>query len=151
MGRVAACYDYGRAIILTGRASVNGRFWAGDTVFDFVQRSRHDRGAGSLGVALIRDFVIVEYTHKEFQSKRGKIKPSRLQGKIMFVRSRQYNPTPTRVGNLWVAVEAPAYRLQTQVVCMADLCAFLHIAKEQTGRPGFVNLVTVSTAFPLHS
>jgi hypothetical protein len=151
MGRVALDYDYARAAIVTGHVSINGRFWSGTTDFDFVQRTRHDRGGGTLGGGLIQDFVVVHYTHKNVANMRGRFRPSRLQGELMFVRARQYNPTPTRVGNLWVAVDNPAYRLETQVVCMHDLCGFLHTAEEQNGRPGFTNLVTVSTAFPLHS
>jgi hypothetical protein len=143
MGRAAGQYDYGRACIMSGRISINGRFWYRSTVFDYVH---HNRAHHALAVGQVRDFVVVEYTHKDQAAKRGRVRPSTLGGTIVFVRARQYNPTPTRMATMWLAPKNPAYRLGTEAICVQDLCAFLHVAPERNGRTTHVNLVKVATA-----
>ena len=69
-----------------------------------------------------------------------------LQGVLMFVRLRQYNPRPTREENMWLAPKKPAYKLAGQAVPMSGLCSFLHPEAERTGRTGFVNLIQVAVA-----
>jgi hypothetical protein len=146
-GRDPAIYNYSRAAIVHGRISINGRFWGKWTVFDYMKRNA--RGPMRLCVGLVKDFVVVEYTHKDIERKRGRVRQNTLKGTLVFVRAKQYNPNPVREANMWVARAKPNYHLRTQAVCLKDLCAFLTDAPERNGRVGFVNLVKVATAFVL--
>jgi hypothetical protein len=100
-----------------------------------------------LEVGVIKDFVVIHYTHKDIITQRGRVRPSTLEGEIVFVRARQYHPTPIRDSNLWIAPKKPSYRLRTKAIHVLDLCAYLHIAPERSGRRNHVNLVTVAVAF----
>jgi hypothetical protein len=146
LGRDSANYSYGRAKIIHLQISVNGRFWSKSTVFDFVVNNGPNRPT-RLEVGLVKDFVVVNYTHKDVDQLRGRVRPATLEGELFFVRARQYYPTPTRESNLWVAPKSPNYRLRTKAIHVLDLCAYLHIAPERSGRRDFVNLVTVAVAF----
>jgi hypothetical protein len=143
LGRKAGMYDYGRAALLIGPVSINGRNWKRSTVFDYVQLAQRPNG---LAVGQIRDFVVVAYKHKDYAAKKGRVKKSNLSGNLMFVRARQYTPTPARQSHMWLAPAKPMYKLQTQAVSMVDLCAYLHVAKERNGREHLRNLVRVATA-----
>jgi hypothetical protein len=140
-GRDGSKYDYARAAFINNRICINGRMWMRATIFDFVQDD------GRLGVGQVREFVVVEYTHKDIERKRGRIRASNLQGTIVFVRARQYNPTPQRDAGMWVAPAKPNYHLRTIAVAVKDLCSYLHSAPERDGQPRTVNLVKVATAF----
>jgi hypothetical protein len=143
LGRKAGMYDYGRAALLFGPVSINGTNWKRFTVFDYVKHANRPQG---LAVGQIRDFVVVSYKHKDYAAKKGRVKKSNLNGKLMFVRARQYTPTPARESRMWLVPAAPVYKLQTQAVSMVDLCGCLHVAKERNGREHLRNLVQVATA-----
>jgi hypothetical protein len=140
-GRDGSKYNYERACIIRQRVSINGRAWRRATIFDYVNHNGH------LSVGQVRDFVVVEYTHKDYARKRGRVRRSTLEGKFVFVRARQYNPTPQRVLDMWEAPKRPTYRLATQSISVMDLCSFLHSAPQRDGREGRVNLIKVATAF----
>jgi hypothetical protein len=142
MGRDATKYVYGRAWIIHNRVSINGRFWSPDTLCDYSTPSNN-----RVEVGRIRDFVVVEYTHKEYERKKGKVRASNLKGMLSFVRARQFHPTPARVSNMWVAPAKPRYRLQRRAISIKDLGAFLHRAPDRNGEPGIVNLIKVGSAF----
>ena len=124
--------------------SINGRFWPPGTVFDYVSRRSARQG---LAVGRLRDFVIVDYKHKDYINKRGKVQESTLQGRLVFVRADQYNPRPARSSGYWVAPRKPQYKLAVQAISTNDMCAYLHSAKERDNRRGFVMLVRVAEAF----
>jgi hypothetical protein len=142
MGRDATKYDYGRAWIIHNRVHINGRFWYQDTLCDFSTPSN-----SRVEVGRIRDFVVVQYTHKDYARKKGKVRASTLQGMLVFVRARQFNPTPARVSNMWVAPKKPRYRLGKRAISLKDLGAYLHPAPDRNGEPGIVNLIKVGLAF----
>jgi hypothetical protein len=146
MGRVSTNYNYDRAKIISGRVSINGRFWARKGICDYMACIGADRRL-RLQVGQIRDFVVIPYIHKDIENKRGRCRPATLQGVLIFARIRQYNPRPQREENMWVAQKKPAYRLATQAVPLNGLCSFLHAAAERTGRRGFVNLIQVAVAY----
>ena len=146
LGRDSANYNYGRARVIHLQISVNGRSWSKNTVFSFMA-TRGQHQPTRMKVGLIKDFVVIHYTHKDIVTMRGRARPDTLEGEIFFVRARQYNPTPTRDANLWVAPKNPTYRLETKAIHVLDLCAYLHIAPERSGRSAYVNLVTVAVAF----
>ena len=143
MGRDATKYNYGRAWIIRKRVSINGRFWFRATHFDYSTTNLNSR----VEVGKIRDFVVVQYTHKDYARMKGKVRAATLEGKLVFVRARQLHPTTARVSNMWVAPAKPHYRLETKVICMGDLGAFLHAAPDRNGQPGTVNFIRVALAF----
>jgi hypothetical protein len=140
-GRDGTKYNYARACIIRQRVSINGRAWKRATIFDYVSVN------GRLAVGQVRDFVVVEYTHKDVAGKRGRVRPSTLEGTFVFVRARQYNPTPQHVLDMWEAPKRPTYHLRTRSISVMDLCSFLHRAPQRDGREGRVNLIKVATAF----
>jgi hypothetical protein len=142
-GRDTANYNYDRAYIHHGRMSINGRFWPPNTVFDYVSRTNARQ---RLAVGRLRDFVVVDYTHKEILRKRGRVRANTLQGRLVFVRADQYNPIPPRSSGYWVTPRRPQYKLAVQAVSTHDLCGYLHIARERDNRRGFVMLVRVAEA-----
>ena len=146
MGRVCANYYYGRAKFLRGRVSINGRYWARADICDYMACVGANRRL-RLHVGQIRDFVVIPYTHKDIENKRGRCRHATLQGQLMFVRLRQYHPRPQRDENMWLAPKRPAYRLAAQAVPLQGLGSLLHPVAERTGRTGFVNLIQVATAF----
>ena len=142
MGHDASKYVYGRAWLIHTRVHINGRFWSPKTLCDY---STPDNNRVEVG--RIRDFVVVEYTHKEYDRKKGTVRHSTLKGVLSFVRARQFNPTPSRVSNMWVAPANPHYRLQKRAISIKDLGAFLHRAPDRNGEPDVVNLIKVGLAF----
>ena len=124
--------------------SINGRFWPPNTVFDYVSRASARQ---RLAVGRLHDFVVVNYKHKEFERKRGRVRAATLQGQLVFVRADQYNPIPSRAAGMWLAPRRPQYKLALQAISTHDLCAYLHIARERDHRQGYVMLVRVAEAF----
>ena len=143
MGRDSNNYNYERARIIRGRISINGRFWYRRTLIDYKMNARTSR----LEVRQIRDFVVVKYSHKDYARKQGKVRRETLEGEIIFVRARQYYPTPQRAHNMWMAPMNPTFVRQTKAINVRDLGAFLHAAPDRSGRVGYVNLVKVALAF----
>ena len=92
-GRSGEDYNYGRAFLMTGKISINGRAWKRMTVFDYIAPT------GQLEVGKIRDFVVVDYVHKNYTDIRGKVRLKTLKGRIVFARARKYRPTPIRESN----------------------------------------------------
>jgi hypothetical protein len=142
-GHDSALYDYDRAWIIRGRVSINRRFWYRASHFDYISKKDGNR----LEVGKIRDSVIVKYTHKDYVRKLGKVRKATLAGEIIFLRARQYYPTPTRESNMWLAPAKPTFRLGDKAISVYDLAAFLHVAPERNGRAGFVHLIKVALAF----
>jgi hypothetical protein len=147
LGRESQKYNYGRAKIISNNVSINGRTWSRGIVCDYMAYVGGSARRRSLCVGVIREFVAVSYTHKNFERMRRRLRQSTLQGTIVFARLRQYHPRPTRVDNMWVAPLRPKYRLKEAVIPIQDLCSFLHPAPEKTGRLGYVNLITVAVSF----
>ena len=139
-------YRYGKACVINGPISINGRFWRAGNVFDFVD---HSSGRDQLAVAKIVDFVLVVYKHKYMDRMRGRVKPTTLEGKFFIVRARQYKPTPSQDDNMWLAPEHPVFHVKDTPITVVDLCAFLHAASERSGRAGYVHLLKVAQAFVL--
>jgi hypothetical protein len=100
-----------------------------------------------LQVGQILDFVVVSYTHKNIGSMRGRSPLAKLEGQIMFARTRQYAPQPERESNLWVVPLVHAWHPDVLAIPVQDLCSYLHRAQERAGRPGYANLITVAKAF----
>jgi len=140
-GRSGEDYNYGRAFLITGKISINGRAWRRMTVFDYIAPT------GQLEVGKIRDFVVVDYVHKNYTDVRGRVKPKTLKGRIVFVRARKYRPTPIRESNMWLAPAQPKYQRGSQAIAIMDVCAYLHVARERNGRVGFKHLIKVAQAF----
>jgi hypothetical protein len=145
LGRDAKNYNYGRAKIITGRVSINGRNWQRKLHCDYIDCAVED-AQKTMQVGQVRDFVVVSYTNKNIERLRGRAPQARLQGDFMFARLRQYHPTPEREENMWVAPRKPSYRVD-KAIPVQDLCSYLHRADERSGREGYVNLVTVAVSF----
>jgi len=148
MGRNGHDYNYGRAKIIYGCVSINGRSWKRKVHCDYIASVDAD-GRRLLQVGQLRDFVVVSYTHKNFEAKRGRVRQSTLQGQIMIACLREYFPQPVREDNMWVARKHPSFRPVMQAIPVHDLCSYLHRAPERTtlGRTGYVNLITVAVSF----
>ncbi len=100
-----------------------------------------------LRLGRIRDFVVVTYTNRNIEGLRKRVRRATLEGEFMFVRIQQYEHTPVREHNLWVAPANPAYRRAMTVIPIHDLCWYLHEVPERSGRRGYVNLIRVAKVF----
>jgi len=146
LGRLAQNYNYGRAKVIYQSVNINGRSWKRKVHCDYMACIGADRRT-SLRVGQIRDFVVVSYTHKDIDRLRGRVPQATLRGQFMFARLRQYNPTPMRDANMWLAPRKPSFRLAMNAIPIKDLCSYLHVAKERSGRVDFVNLIRVAVSF----
>jgi hypothetical protein len=150
LGRPPIRYNYGRAKIIKGCISLNGRTWRRKVYCDYMDIGRfgenNDRRR-RLRVGQIRDFVVISYTHKNMEGLRGRVRPSTLQGEFMFARLRQFHPQPERDDNMWLVSANPSFRRVMKTVPVHELCSYLHPAPERSGRIGYMNLITVAVSF----
>tara|TARA_B110000902_G_C13833822_1_gene408675 strand:- start:57 stop:545 length:489 start_codon:yes stop_codon:yes gene_type:complete len=147
-GRNFLDYDYGRAVLITGRVSINGRPWKRGTFCDYAVPAaaadgRHER----LQVGQILDFVNISYKHKQHAELGARYRTSTREGNLLFARIRQYYPRPDRYQNMWVLPRKPRYQNEVKAIPVGDLCMYLHRAPEHTGRVGLMNLVPVAKSF----
>ena len=146
LGRIAQNYDYDRVKVIKWCVSINGRSWKGKVPCDYMACVGADHRK-AVRVGEVVDFVVVSYTNKNIESLRGRVPSAKLQGQFMFVRLRQYDPTPVREANFWVAPERPLFRQTQKAIPVRDICSYLHAAKDRGGREDYVNLITVAVSF----
>jgi hypothetical protein len=121
------------------------RFLKTKAVAEFKDK---DRPYGHmLMVGEVIAFTVVKYTHSlpglnGWQ--RHRRDRQRAQGEVVMVRVAVFDPTPTRVGNLYTCATNRTYRPHPLWVPAKYLTAFLHVAPDRAGDDRLNNLVTIA-------